>query len=372
MAPIPPAASPAPANPLPLAPVSSDSPIRVGLIGYGLAGAVFHAPLFAAVPGMRLAMAVTRDPERARRAEADHPGVQVVDSADRLWERADELDLVVVASPNRTHVPLARAALQAGLPVVVDKPLAASAAEGRELVEEAQRLGLLLAVFQNRRWDGDFMTLQKLIDEGALGEVFRFESRFERWRVEPKPGWRQSADPQDAGGLLFDLGAHLIDQARLLFGPVRQVYAELDQRRSTSQVDDDTFVALTHHSGVRSHLWMGITSAQNGPRFRVLGSQAAYVRWGMDSQEAALQAGRRPDEPGWGEEPESAWGILGVGEEARPVRSLPGDYTAFYRGVAEALRTGSAGPMDPMEAVAVLEIVEAAVRSAERGEVVGM
>lgn len=347
----------------------SHSPIRVGMIGYGLAGAVFHAPLFAAVPGMRLAMVVTRDPKRAGRAAADHPGVEVVDSADRLWERAGELDLVVVASPNRTHVPLARAALAAGLPVVVDKPLAATAAEGRELVEEARRLGLLLTVFQNRRWDGDFLTLRQLIEQGELGEVFRFESRFERWRVEPKPGWRQSAEPEDAGGLLFDLGAHLIDQALLLFGPVRQVYAELDRRRSTSQVDDDTFVALTHRSGVRSHLWMGITSAQNGPRLRVLGSRAAYLRWGLDGQEAALQAGRPTDAPDWGLEPETAWATLGVGEEARPVHTLRGDYPGFYRGVAEALRSGGPPPVDPLDSVAVLEVVEAAARAAERGQV---
>jgi scyllo-inositol 2-dehydrogenase (NADP+) len=185
--------------------------IRVGLIGYGLAGSVFHAPLIAATPGMRLAMIVTSNPERVEAARAAHPAAAIVDSAERLWERADGLDLVVVASPNRTHVSLARAALAAGLPVVVDKPLAATADEGRALVDEARRLGLMLTVFQNRRWDGDFLTVRRLIAEGALGEVRRFESRFERWRPQPKTGWREQGDPAEAGGTLYDLGSHLVD-----------------------------------------------------------------------------------------------------------------------------------------------------------------
>jgi predicted dehydrogenase len=208
-----------------------DGTLRVGLIGYGLAGSAFHAPLIAATPGMELAAVVTANPERARQVRERYPGAVVVDSAERLWERAPDLDLTVVATPNRTHVPLAVAALDAGLAVVVDKPLATTAEDGRRLADEARRRGLLLSVFQNRRWDGDFLTLRRLIGEGALGEVHRFESRFERWRPTPKTGWREQGDPAEAGGVLFDLGAHLIDQALVLFGPARRVYAELDRRR---------------------------------------------------------------------------------------------------------------------------------------------
>ncbi|MFL5381952.1 MAG: Gfo/Idh/MocA family oxidoreductase [Longimicrobiaceae bacterium] len=344
----------------------SDSPIRVGLIGYGLAGSAFHAPLIATTPGMALAAVVTSNPERAAQARAEHPGVMVVDSADRLWERAAGLDLVVVASPNRTHVPLGLQALEAGLPVVVDKPLAATSADARRLVNEALRRGLLLSVFQNRRWDGDFLTLRRLIAEAALGTVHRFESRFERWRPAPKPGWRERADPAEAGGVLFDLGSHLIDQALVLFGPVSHVYAEIDRRRPGVEVDDDAYVALTHASGVRSHLWSSLAAAEQSGRFRVLGSRAAYVKTGLDVQEAALRAGGRPGSPDWGTEPPEHWGRLGAGDEWRPVPTERGDYLAFYAAIAAALRDGSAPPVDPADAVAVLEVIEAAREASQR------
>jgi len=338
----------------------SESPVRVGLIGYGLAGSAFHAPLIATTPGMTLAAVVTSNPERAAQARAEHPGVMVVDSGDRLWERAAELDLVVVASPNRTHVPLGLEALEAGLAVVVDKPLAATSADARRLVDEARRRGLLLSVFQNRRWDGDFLTLRRLLAEGALGTVHRFESRFERWRPAPKSGWRERGDPAEAGGVLFDLGSHLIDQALVLFGPVEHVYAEIDRRRPGVEVDDDAYVALTHASGVRSHLWTSLAAAEQSGRFRVLGSRAAYVKTGLDVQEAALRAGARPGSPDWGIEPPEHWGRLGAGDAWEPVPTERGDYPAFYAGIAAALRDGTPPPVDPADAVAVLEIIEAA------------
>jgi scyllo-inositol 2-dehydrogenase (NADP+) len=198
--------------------------------------------------------------------------------------------------------------------------------------------------------------------------VHRFESRFERWRPAPKPGWRELADPEEAGGILYDLGSHLIDQALSLFGPARRVYAELERRRDGAAVDDDAFVALSHHSGVRSHLWMSAVAAQPGPRLRVLGSRGAYVKWGMDVQEEALRGGARPG-AGWGEEPEPRWGTLGADEDVRPVPTEPGDYPAFYRGVAAALREGAPPPVDPADAVAALEVIEAARRSAAEGRV---
>lgn len=347
----------------------SSEPLRAALIGYGLAGSAFHGPLIATTGGMRLAAVVTHSEERAAQARREHPGVQVVDAVERLWESADRLDLVVLASPNRTHVPLAMEALEAGLPVVVDKPLAPSAAEARRLVREAQRRELLLTVFQNRRWDGDFLTLRRLLEQEELGRVLRFESRFERWRPTPKPGWRERGAPEEAGGILFDLGSHLIDQALLLFGPVRRVYAEVERQREGVEVDDDTFVALTHASGVRSHLWMSAVAGQLGPRMRVLGSRAAYTKEGLDVQEDALRAGKRPG-AGWGEEPPEGWGLLGAGEEVRPVPTEPGAYPRFYEGVAAALREGSPPPVDPEDAVETLEVVEAALRSSAEGRVV--
>ncbi|GAB7108655.1 Gfo/Idh/MocA family oxidoreductase [Streptomyces phaeofaciens JCM 4814] len=347
------------------------TPLRVGLVGYGLAGSVFHAPLIAATDGLALDTVVTSNPERQEQARAGFPEVTVTATADDLLARADELDLVVIASPNKTHVPLATAALEAGLPVVVDKPVAGTAAEARELAALAEKRGLLLSVFQNRRWDNDFLTLRRLVADGELGDVWRFESRFERWRPQPKGGWRESGDPAEIGGLLYDLGSHLVDQALVLFGPAVSVYAEADVRRPGAETDDDTFIAVTHANGVRSHLYASATTSQLGPRFRVLGSKAGFVKYGLDPQEAELREGGRPG-PGWGEEPEELWGRLGAGESpltggGSPVRTLPGDYPAYYAAVSKALIDGGPNPVTAVEAAAALDVLEAARRSARDG-----
>ncbi|WP_340378770.1 Gfo/Idh/MocA family oxidoreductase [Streptomyces sp. SS7] len=350
---------------------TGETPVRVGLIGYGLAGSVFHAPLIAATEGLTLDTVVTSHPERQDRARAEFPDVRLAATAEDLLARADELDLVVVASPNRTHVPLATAALEAGLAVVVDKPVAGTAAEARALAALADERGLFLSVFQNRRWDNDFLTLRALLADGELGDVRRFESRFERWRPQPKGGWRESGDPSEIGGLLYDLGSHVVDQALTLFGPAASVYAEADVRRPGAEADDDTFVALTHRSGVRSHLYVSATTPQLGPRLRLLGSTAGYVKYGLDPQEAALREGGRPG-PGWGEEPEELWGRVGAGESpltggGRPVRTLPGNYPAYYAAVAKALIDGGPNPVTAAEAAAALDVLEAARRSARDG-----
>ncbi|TQK44803.1 putative dehydrogenase [Streptomyces sp. SLBN-118] len=361
------------------------TPLRVGLVGYGLAGSVFHAPLIAATEGLTLDTIVTSNPERQQQARAEFPDVRLADSAYELGDRTDDLDLIVIASPNKTHVPIATAALKAGLPVVVDKPVAGTAAEARELAALAEECGLLLSVFQNRRWDNDFLTLQQLIAAGELGDVQRFESRFERWRPGLKGGWRESGDPMEFGGLLYDLGSHLVDQALTLFGPATRVYAEADVRRHGAETDDDTFIALTHTSGVRSHLYMSATTAQLGPRFRVLGSKAGYVKYGLDPQEAALRDGLRPtgDMDAWGVEPKSLWGRVGVGEGpfqveasgeespltdgSRAVETAPGDYPAYYAAIAAALRDGTPPPVTTQEAAAALDVLEAAHHSAREG-----
>ncbi|MEV7065780.1 Gfo/Idh/MocA family oxidoreductase [Streptomyces collinus] len=344
------------------------TPLRVGLVGYGLAGSVFHAPLIAATEGLALDTVVTSNPERQQQARAGFPDVRLAATPDELFARAAELDLIVVASPNKTHVPLATTALKAGLPVVVDKPVAGTAAEARELAALAEERELLLSVFQNRRWDNDFLTLRKLLNEGELGDVWRFESRFERWRPKPKGGWRESGDPAEIGGLLYDLGSHVVDQALVLFGPAASVYAETDIRRPGAETDDDTFIAITHTSGVRSHLYVSATTAQLGPRFRVLGSSAGYVKYGLDPQEAALRDGLRPG-PGWGTEDESLWGRVGSGESpvtggGRAEPTLPGDYPAYYAAVAKALLEGAPNPVTAREAAAALDVLEAARRSA--------
>lgn len=344
----------------------SDADVRVALIGYGLGGAAFHAPLIACTPGMRLATIVTRNPERRAQAAREHPRANIVDSVQAIWDRAKDHDVVVVTTSNDSHVSLAMAALAAGLPVVVDKPFAVHAAEGRAVIDEARRRNLMLTVYHNRRWDSELLTVKRLLAEQAFGDVLRFESRLERWRPQLKGGWREQGTPGLAGGLLYDLGSHLIDQALHLFGPVTDVYAELDRRRSGIEVDDDVFLALTHASGVRSHLTATVLSAQPLARMRVLGSRAAYVKVQGDVQEAALRSGERPDKPGWGEEPREHWGTLGVGDAAVPVRSEPGAYQQFYAGVVAALKDGAPPPVDPADAVAGLEIIEACLTSQQR------
>ena len=336
--------------------------VRVGLAGYGAAGAFFHAPLISRTPGMVLDAIVTSNPERAAQARAAHPGVEVLESAEALWTR--QLDLAVIATPNRTHVALTRAAMRAGCGVVVDKPFAPTAAEGRALAREAKQLGRVLTVFQNRRWDSDFLTLAALIQRGALGEVRRFESRFERWRPVPKGGWRERGEAEEAGGLLYDLGAHLIDQALQLFGPVRRVHAELDRRREGTDADDDDFVALEHESGVRSHLWMSAVAAQGGPRFRVLGSRGAFTVWGLDGQEAALRAGMRPGDPDWGAEARHA--ALGADDALEQVPLLRGAYDGFYPAVLRALRGEGPVPVTPESSIQTLDVIEQAQAVARR------
>jgi scyllo-inositol 2-dehydrogenase (NADP+) len=343
------------------------------VIGYGLAGSAFHAPLISSTAGLSLATVVTSDPTRREQALRDHPGVQVLPTADALWQRGGDHDLVVIAAANDAHVALARRAVDAGLAVVVDKPLAPTAAEAQAIVEHAAARGVLLTVFHNRRWDSDFLTLRRLVADGTLGDVVRLESRFERWRPQLRPGaWRETASPAAGGGVLLDLGTHLVDQALVLLGPPTHVHGEIDRRRGTGG-DDDAFVALRHGAGSYSHLWVSAVAAAPGPRLRVLGSRAAFVVAELDGQEEALRSGRWPDDPApWGVEPRSRWGRLVRGDEGEPVESERGDWPSFYRALVRALREGGPPPVDPADAVATLAVLDAARRSAVERDLVAM
>lgn len=343
---------------------------RVGLVGYGLAGRFFHQPLVAATPGLEITAVVTGDPARRAQAAADLPGAALLDRPAALWARAAELDLVVVASPTGTHRRVAAAALRAGLAVVVEKPLAPSLSAGRAVAGLAETTGRALVPFHNRRWDADHLTLCRLLAEGALGRVLRYESRFERWRPEPAPGaWREATPSRGGGGVLLDLGVHLVDQALALFGPVARVYAEIEARRGGS--DDDVFLALEHVVGVRSHLWAGALAGAPGPRLRVLGTSGAFVVDGLDGQEAQLRAGVRADDPAFGVEPPERWGRLHRGpEDVRPVPSERGTWPSFYEAVVTHLAGAGPPPVAPVQALDVLAVLEAARSSARRRRVV--
>ena len=335
-------------------------PIRTAVIGFGISGRIFHAPFLYADPDFSLDVIVTGDPSRRAAAAARYPLARVVATPEEVWADASALDLVVIGSPSGTHAALADAALEAGLDVVVDKPFAVTADEGRALIAKAERLGRRITVFQNRRWDGDFLTLRELVDAGALGELRRFESRFEWWQPAPAASWKTEASAGEGGGILYDLGTHLIDQATQLLGPVSEVYVELARRRPDTVGDDDVFLALEHASGVTSHLWMSAVAPLFGPRFHVLGSKAGYATWGLDVQEPSLIAGALPGDPGFGETPEARWGVLGADGDTRRMPTKRGDYGAFYRLLAIALRDGGPLPVDPADAVAVLEVIERA------------
>jgi predicted dehydrogenase len=337
-------------------------PVRFGLVGYGFGGRYFHAPLLAAAPECELVGVVTTSPGRRDLVLQEHPGVATLASLSEL--AAAGAEAVAISTPADTHTALTDQALDLGLAVVCDKPFALDAAAALASVERAERLGLPLAPYQNRRWDSDFLTVRALAAAGRLGRVTRFESRFERFAPEPGP-------PPSGGGTLRDFGSHLVDQALVLLGPVASVYAEWQVR--DDGLDDDVFVALTHVDGARSHLWGSWSQGAPGHRFRVTGTEGAYVVGGpMDGQEAALLAGRTPATEGlnWGAEPEERWGRFSRGEEAETVPTVPGAWDTFYPAFAAAVRGDGEVPVYPREAVATATVLDAARRSATEGGIV--
>jgi predicted dehydrogenase len=332
-------------------------PIRAAIIGYGLAGRVFHAPLISADPAYELAGIVTANPERSSAAVARYPQARIFSTVDELLA-TDGFDLVVVGAPTPDHATIATRTVEHGLATVVDKPLAVKSVAAAALIELAELRGVPLTVFQNRRWDGDFLTVRRLVEAGAFGDVWRFESRFEWSSTRPRPQWKQETPGADGGGVAYDLGAHLVDQAVQLFGPVESYYGELDRHRPGAVNDDDSFIALTHTSGVRSHLAMSSMVARRGFRFRVLGSESGFTKWGLDPQESQLAGGMSPRDEGFGAEPEEAWGTLGRDGEARPVPTERGAYREFYARLADALRGSGPLPVDPRDALVAIGIIE--------------
>ncbi len=334
--------------------------VRVGIVGYGLSGAQFHAPLISAA-GLHVSGVVTAHPERAARARADFPGADIVPTLAALLERGST-DLVVVASPSGVHADNARQAIEAGLPVVVDKPLAPDSSRALEVVEQARAGGIPLTVFQNRRWDVDFKAVQDLLSRGVLGQVRRTESRYERWRSTRREGWRGEVSAADGGGLLLDLGTHLIDQVVQLYGPVHSVYAEL--RSWLTVAEDDAFLALVHESGQASHVLTSSVAGAPGPRWRVTGSRGTYLRGSMPGEPGAFaDADGGPRQCGW----------VVRGSEREPVALPVSDPADFYRQVAAALASAQpqqAMPVDPLDAVHVLAVIDAARISAEDARVV--
>jgi predicted dehydrogenase len=339
------------------------TPLRIGLAGYGFGGRYFHAPLLASAAECEFLGVITTSAQRRNEFAEQFPGRATFDSLEHL--AAAGAEAVTISTPASTHVELTQQALRLGLAVVCDKPFALDAASARQTVLLSEQLQRPLTVYQNRRWDSDFRTVRKALADGLLGDPVRFESRFERFDADPGP-------PASGGGTLLDFGSHLVDQALVLFGPARSVYAEMHKRDHAAALDDDVFLAVTHASGVPSHLWGSWRQSAPGPRFRVTGTAASYIVVpDMDGQEGLLVTGHSPaTHADWGTEPEHRWGRVFRGEQAELLASARGAWDLFYPAFAEAVRGAGPMPVDPWDAVATAEVLDAARQSAMTGHVI--
>jgi scyllo-inositol 2-dehydrogenase (NADP+) len=330
--------------------------IAVGLIGYGLAGSVFHAPLVNAEARMRLASVVT---SRKDQVANDLPGVRVAETADEVFADPD-IELVIVASPNTTHVPFARAALFAGKHVVIDKPFAPSLGEADALIALAEEKGRLLSVFHNRRWDDGFLTARHCIEQGLVGTVAHYEVHFDRFRPAIKQGWREQ--PLKGSGLLYDLGPHLIDQSLVLFGLPKTVTADVITQRPQA-VMDDYFHLILDYGRMRAILHAATLVRRPGPHVILHGDAGSFSKHGLDPQEAALKAGWRPGMPGWGETIHHGILTRADGTETT-IDTIPGRYEAYYAAIAASIRDAAPPPVTGREARDVMLVLETALRSA--------
>jgi predicted dehydrogenase len=338
--------------------------IRVGLVGFGMAGRVFHGPLLSSVAGLELAAVLERHSDNAAQR---YPGITTYRSLEDMLADAS-LGLFVVATPNGTHYQVARQILDAGKSVVVDKPTAVTSAEIAELMELAATRGAFLIPFHNRRWDSDFQTLYKLVREDFLGRIVYLESTFDRWRPIPKQGaWKE--DPAQGGGLLLDIGTHLGDQAMALFGRPEAVSADVTRERDGAG-SNDSFTVRLHYAEFSVSLAANVLSALARPRYHLRGTKGNYWKWGLDPQEAALNKITRIDDAGWGHESPPDWGTLNIdvdgGIVTRPVTPIPGDYRLYYAGVRDALLGRSHPPVPALAAWRVARLLEWAAESAEQ------
>ncbi|EMW3191848.1 oxidoreductase [Klebsiella quasipneumoniae] len=337
----------------------SNNTINIALIGYGFVGKTFHAPLIRSVPGLNLAFVASRDEEKVKR---DLPDVTVIASPEAAVQHPD-VDLVVIASPNATHAPLARLALNAGKHVVVDKPFTLDMQEARELIALAQVKQRLLSVFHNRRWDSDYLGIRQVIEQGAIGTVKHFESHFDRFRPEVRVRWREQNVP--GSGLWFDLGPHLIDQALQLFGLPQSVQGNIATLRDGAEINDWAHVVLNYPAH-KAILHCSMLVAGGSSRFTVHGDKSSVVKARADQQESQLLAGVVPGSAGWGED-EDGLVIYDASLQTQTQPTPPGDQRQYYMQIRDALKGLIANPVPPVQALAVMAVLEAAARSAESG-----
>jgi scyllo-inositol 2-dehydrogenase (NADP+) len=346
-------------------PMDTSNVLNVGLASYGMSGQIFHAPFITTTEGFRLSTVLERSSEKAR---AHYPKVKIVRSFEDLLQD-DELDLVVVNTPNALHYEMALKALEAGKHVVVEKPFTGTAAEAYALDALAKEKGKLLSVYHNRRWDGDFMTVRKLLDQQLLGTLVEYEAHFDRFRNFIKPqSWKE--EPGAATGLLYDLGSHMVDQALVLFGKPKAVWADISTLRPQGKIDDYYCIHLEYER-LKVTLKSSYLVREQGPRYTLHGTEGSFLKWGTDLQEAALNRGGKPGTLGWGEEAQELWGKLNTQLNdlhfQGKIKTLPGNYGAYYQNIYRAIKGMEPLEVTAVQAAQVIEVLEAAWQSHASG-----
>jgi scyllo-inositol 2-dehydrogenase (NADP+) len=337
-------------------------PIQSAIASFGMSGKVFHGPLLHAHAHFKLAKILERNREESR---ALYPETDLVRAFDALC-KDDSIELIVVNTPDHTHTALVRKALTSGKHVVVEKPFTLCSKEALELCELAEENKLVLSVFQNRRWDGDFLTVKKVLENKWLGRLVSYESHFDRYRNFIQPDtWKE--DSSTGSGTLYNLGSHMLDQALQLFGKPLSVFADVRTMRTGSKVDD-SFDVWLEYPDVKVLVRGSYLVKEAGPRYILHGTEGSFLKWGIDPQEEALKNGRLPGTADWGKEPESDWGLLNTsskGKDSRTkIETLPGNYLAYYDNVYQAIRHGKPLAVTAREAALVIRVIEAALESA--------
>ena len=337
-----------------------NTPIRTALIGYGSVAEKMHAPLISVCPDLDFVSVVERN---GNRCEEKFPNVRTFRSLDELLE-ADFADLICITTPNEFHFPMAKQCLLAGKHVVVDKPVTIFPHEAEELEQIAKEKNLICSVFHNRRYDGDFRTLQKLVSDQTLGKLVYLESHFDRFRPQVSENWREKNVP--GNGITYDLGSHLIDQVVLLFGKPDSIYANIQKQRKNA-VADDFFDISLYYSGFKARVTAGVLVNVPTPKFLLLGEKGSYQKFFLDVQEQAFKDGKRPEGDNWGVDPEDRWGKLYLENETKPLPTEKGDYRIFYQNVADAITQGTQLQVTLPQTVVVLKIIGASFLSSKEG-----
>lgn len=332
--------------------------IQTGLIGYGLSGVTFHAPFMKTMDEFSVVKVMSSNEEKVKK---DFGDVEVTADFESVIGDPN-VELIIITTPNAFHFDMAKRSIEAGKHVIIEKPMVIEAAQGDELVQLAEKQGVMLSVYQNRRHDGNFLTVKKLIEDGVLGDVNTYEARFERFHPELAGGWREKAEP--GAGMLYDLGSHLIDQALYLFGMPDAVSADVQVQRKGAKTDDYFHIILMYGEK-RAILHCGLLAFEQGPKYKVHGNKGTFIKYGEDGQESDLKEGKLPEKADWGTDRMELYGTLYTEKGAERIVTIPGAYTNYYKEVYDCIRNGAHCPVSGEEGVNTIRIIEAAIKSSE-------